>query len=65
MPNQVRKESPTSQDSGTRVSVAAEDATLYKEGERWWCSYSEIYPPACADLGTLRRLSDWRSIRHL
>jgi hypothetical protein len=22
---------------------------------------SELYPPACADLGTLRRLSDWRS----
>ena len=33
MPNQVRKQSPTSQDSGTRVSVAGQDATLYREKE--------------------------------
>jgi hypothetical protein len=34
MPNQIRKQSPTSQDSGTRVSVAGQDATLYREKER-------------------------------
>ena len=33
MPNQIRKQSPTSQDSGTSVSVAAQDATLYREKE--------------------------------
>ena len=34
MPNQVRKQSPTSQVSGTRVSVAGQDATEHREKER-------------------------------
>jgi hypothetical protein len=34
MPNQIKKQSPTSQDSGTSVSLAAQDATLYREKER-------------------------------
>jgi hypothetical protein len=36
MPNQVRKQSPTSQGSGTSVRVAAQDGTVYREGEGWW-----------------------------
>jgi hypothetical protein len=34
MPEQVRKQSPTSQGSGTSVRVAGQDATLYTEKER-------------------------------
>jgi hypothetical protein len=49
MPEQVRKQSPTSQDSGTRVSLAGQDATVYREKERDGGAYSELYPPACVD----------------
>ena len=62
MPNQVRKQSPTSQDSGTSVSLAAQDATVYREKERDGGARALSFIRQRVQKGTLRRLSESRSI---
>jgi len=65
MPNQIKKQSPTSQDSGTRVSAERVRMELCTEKESDGGARTLSFIRQRVQKGTLRSVSDSRSIRHL